>query len=43
VRLVQKACEMAQKRAWEAVNGLLEGGFVVKGPMGSIEIPKAGS
>jgi len=40
VRLVQKGCEMPRQRAWEAVRGLIDGGFLRRGAMGPLEIVK---
>lgn len=38
VRRVREACEMPRERAYEAVKGLIDGGYIKHGAMGPLEI-----
>jgi hypothetical protein len=38
VRLVETSCALQRQRAYEAVKGLIKGGYIQHGPMGPIEL-----
>ena len=38
VRLVESSCALQRQRAYEAVKGLIKGGYIKHGPMGPIEL-----